>query len=680
MKRISVISILIVALLFSCASKKAIYESSSSVDYNLRKTYQKPQYKYKINMIGWTTAVSAAAAGGYYGYKSNLNYFKTNEVNESPIMDATLGALLGFGVVHLGNYLFAKKDKIVPLNYNNLNEYDWLKNHNRNEILLSHKKNEIESINERAIDHFSIRTLNDAYDFAKAFPGSSKYNDILAKDHQNLERSDLPRLISLFPDYKNLNDLKVRYLGESDDINSLLLAEKKYPETGYDIEKKAVMLTSSFDDLVLFNERFPKSSFTQSLIDKNYKRYSHAELGKLIELFPSSIYSEIKREYILSSSSIDELFRTSDKFEGILSEEELKEEGFDRIESRNSAKAFYDKFKTSSYVAVIKNPFPSYYQSTAYDTYYIGPTNKGKANGYGYVIAVDESSFFARGEFKNGEPHGHINLQDENYSFIGNYSNGKRNGEGKLEMDDRTYEGGWHDGLKSGFGIEKYTTRKGKKVTDMGNFYKGEMHGQGKRSFSDGTWIEGNFNNGRPEGELLEMRTPEGHRIKGEWVNGYPVGTHKVKKWTLFGLLDTYEGTVTWGEKGEIASQTTDFDFWNQSTTGSGEANNYYEVITGSDIRISYEHRSYTGLYVGTSAILGSDICATDNSFSVTLTANNGYEQSSDDWLDTHFELFAENFYFPYTLTATYRKSCGSDLQIVKIKIYEPAFYSIDLD
>ena len=82
--------------------------------------------------------------------------------------------------------------------------------------------------------------------------------------------------------------------------------------------------------------------------------------------------------------------------------------------------------------------------------------------------------------------------------YKGYYKDGKRHGQGHMiwKNDEEEYEGEWFNGVQNGNGTE-ISYLNGRKTTYRGMWMDGKRHGQGRIEYSDGSVLEGKWNNGR---------------------------------------------------------------------------------------------------------------------------------------------------------------------------------------
>ncbi|XP_076113106.1 MORN repeat-containing protein 1-like isoform X9 [Mytilus galloprovincialis] len=106
---------------------------------------------------------------------------------------------------------------------------------------------------------------------------------------------------------------------------------------------------------------------------------------------------------------------------------------------------------------------------------------------------------------KLGTGHGVYVFENQYFRYEGEWVKGKKHGFGKLLLKDGTYyEGQFNQGEITGTGFKFFSETKCKY---KGQFLKGEMHGRGIMEFPDSSEYEGNFVHNRKNGYGV-MRTP----------------------------------------------------------------------------------------------------------------------------------------------------------------------------
>lgn len=96
------------------------------------------------------------------------------------------------------------------------------------------------------------------------------------------------------------------------------------------------------------------------------------------------------------------------------------------------------------------------------------------------------------------------------------------NGTGKYEFPDGSfYDGDWEEGLFHGQGTFAWKS-SGDRYT--GSFRRGQMHGHGRYEFRNGDAFDGTFVDGKPVGRGEYVWSREHQAYHGEWADGIQHG------------------------------------------------------------------------------------------------------------------------------------------------------------
>lgn len=110
---------------------------------------------------------------------------------------------------------------------------------------------------------------------------------------------------------------------------------------------------------------------------------------------------------------------------------------------------------------------------------------------------------------------------DNGSKFTGAFVDSKKHGKGRFDWADGSYyEGDFEDGVFHGEG-EYYFPDQQK--TYYGQFVKGIVSGKGKEVWADGREYVGDFANGKKEGQGT-MTIPGSKQYSGEWLNNLKHG------------------------------------------------------------------------------------------------------------------------------------------------------------
>ena len=130
-----------------------------------------------------------------------------------------------------------------------------------------------------------------------------------------------------------------------------------------------------------------------------------------------------------------------------------------------------------------------------------------------------------RGKVKN---HGQMEISSmENLKLIRNMDMVVMDHPGRFDWADGSYyEGNFNNGEYNGFGVYKWQNDK----FYEGDWKEGKMHGRGKLSYTNGDWYEGSFYKGKKHGKGIFKWAKDGSYYDGEWNNNNPHGIGFVGK------------------------------------------------------------------------------------------------------------------------------------------------------
>lgn len=154
------------------------------------------------------------------------------------------------------------------------------------------------------------------------------------------------------------------------------------------------------------------------------------------------------------------------------------------------------------------------------------------------------------GEWKNNMPHGKGKFKDKYnntyegdfkfgyfwgtgtlkvaglYSYSGDFLISRRHGLGTCYFEKpkgEIYEGKWQNDKMNGLG--KYYVNEN--FYYYGNLKDNQFSGRGKLTTTEG-WIEGEFKNGKPNGNMVQYIKMKNLTIEGTWVDGKREGRFKI--------------------------------------------------------------------------------------------------------------------------------------------------------
>jgi len=335
-------------VLASCNTLKPIYKDISAPDYNSRIIVSGAGYIKKSNAVGLSFQIAGPVAGAYAGYESDLIKIPDGNTQKSaPIVNAAVGAIIGYSIPFTLNLLGGKNKK------SNVSIVEkWVKKKYPNYLVVKKISNSNFVIIPKNVEsNFEIHDIQDVRDFVSLFPKSEHENDVFSKSVSNLERVDLPELISLVPMAKNLNSAKIKYYNSSSDVSQLKEAMREYPSQKKGCNDCRIInnlyLTADKSELIYMAKEFPNSSCSDKIYDKLLSDLE--TVNQSIELLGDLpvLKQEIIPKSITLSKSVDECVIISNKFTLNQSEKESL-----LTKSLLLAQSTNDFFK-------IKNEYPS---------------------------------------------------------------------------------------------------------------------------------------------------------------------------------------------------------------------------------------------------------------------------------------------------------------------------------
>ena len=254
---------LVALMMHSCVSLKPTASSVTDADYNQRVKVNNPQYLKKHNALGWAFDIGAPIAGAVAGYFLDPFARQTdNGQTGAPAGGAVLGAVAGLGLTYASHAI---------IKYGSTTSADdkqkWVKKaYGSDYTILESSGSQLKIINNSAEKNFTVKDFSDVSDFAKAFPSSQYYEQVVAQSVEKLSRDDLPGVLELFPQTANAQKLKDRYINESPTYEQLISALQKFPKPATEVEELYVNLVRTPSDAVDFHQRYPNSSFNKKVV------------------------------------------------------------------------------------------------------------------------------------------------------------------------------------------------------------------------------------------------------------------------------------------------------------------------------------------------------------------------------------------------------------------------------
>ena len=320
--------LLCIVAITSCVTNKPYYNNVSQFDYNKRCEIANPVYKKTISPVGIGSIVAGTIGGGYAGYQAKLVRFNDGQKQQSfDVGGAVLGAAIGYSVTYFANRL-AGWGKTVT----NVEPEKWLKKANTQFKYLGNYAGSIKVIHSSIEPDFAIQSLQDAHDFAKVFRNSPYTNQVTqtALTSSNIQRQELLEVIDLFPTSASLTDFKRKYVRLSPNIDALLEASKRFPETKLNTEHLASNLVNSYTDAVLFNKNYRSRTYNKQVVLNALRNTNTNQIPELADLFGNDITI------------------TSSDFGKLISDDLRRQKYFDSRFTFSAPKSFEDIVYTSS--------------------------------------------------------------------------------------------------------------------------------------------------------------------------------------------------------------------------------------------------------------------------------------------------------------------------------------------
>ena len=288
--------------------------------------YEHPYYQKGINTLGWTMNLGISAGVGYYVYKNLQTSPLMNAGSEVGLTltdnDARLIQGIGSGLIMgLLNYAImndrTKKELVTTEDANS-----WIHDYDKSRKVVEFSKGKfLTSIPQDADSRFVMKNIKDARFFAEHFAGSQYADAVVTQSLGNIPESNLPELVSIFPDLdisaklkmqiimssKNIDEW-IRYTGEYADIISKadqVIIQKKIRElcTSLDGMSRLVNSKPSYvpmsvlevmgldfvktrEDIIAYRKVFPKSAQERALEAIAIKTITDFDSGlKVKEMF-----------------------------------------------------------------------------------------------------------------------------------------------------------------------------------------------------------------------------------------------------------------------------------------------------------------------------------------------------------------------------------------------------------
>ena len=171
------------------------------------------------------------------------------------------------------------------------------------------------------------------------------------------------------------------------------------------------------------------------------------------------------------------------------------------------------------------------------------------------------------------------------FQYEGEFVDGVKHGKGKLIFSDGGFiEGNFENNQIMGEGMRQW----GDGSQYIGNFKEGEMHGEGSHTLSTGESYHGEFNMNVREGKG-ELTTEDSKTITGTFKKGHPHGDD-IK--ICFENGDYYRGQMDEGDitgRGEYKSVSKQSTYYGHFVDGQRAGNGKYTTAMGYELDCAWD-------------------------------------------------------------------------------------------
>ena len=288
--------------------------------------YDQPHYQKGINTLGWTLNLGISAGVGYAAYNHLQTTPLINAGNEVGFTltdnDARLIQGIGSGLIMgLLNYAIMNdrtKKELVTIE----DAQSWIKDYDNSRKVVEFSKGKfLTSVPYDADARFVMKNIQDARFFAEHFSGSQYADAVVTQSLVHIPESNLPELVSIFPNLDISAKLKMQIIMNSKNIDEWIRYTAEYPDIIIKadqvvIQKKIRELCTNLDmlsrlvntnpgyvsisvlevmglefvktreDIVVYRKIFPKSAQERTLEDIAMKTITDFDSGmKVKEMF-----------------------------------------------------------------------------------------------------------------------------------------------------------------------------------------------------------------------------------------------------------------------------------------------------------------------------------------------------------------------------------------------------------
>ncbi|MCB9205514.1 MAG: hypothetical protein H6603_11095 [Flavobacteriales bacterium] len=281
-------------------------------DYNKRVSVSGAYYHRKVSAVGWTVMALSTAGGAVAGAMLPMvSYYDGGEkVNLAPV-SGTIGGVAGFGTSYLITRAFGWGK--LPMSKD---AEKWVKKANPQYVIYDKRsETEFHIIHRSAETNYTVKNMQDVEDYRAAFPASTDADHVVRQCAKVLPRSDLPKVISLYPSGAAALEVKDKYVGTSSTVSELFSSYDKYfggtgglfgglvnngasEKSKLDIETIAVGLVRDCNDALLFHKRFPTSENLKAVVMNAVKDCRNQKLAEEVAMAYGSAF-ELSAEDML---------------------------------------------------------------------------------------------------------------------------------------------------------------------------------------------------------------------------------------------------------------------------------------------------------------------------------------------------------------------------------------------
>ena len=197
-----------------------------------------------------------------------------------------------------------------------------------------------------------VNDLDDARTFKEYFPESQYHDSIVSNLLDKLSRSEIKQLIDLYPDVKDIDRVKKRYIKRSKSLADFMAAVKAYPNIVTDVDKEALNYVDGYNDARLFLSAVQDSSLYADAFRKGITHTnSFREVLDLKDLYAGAVDSSYlllaEKRYLEICNSLDEYYKAISKFPHLKST--IEELAFEEVDNIKSAQQYMQYFPDSKY-------------------------------------------------------------------------------------------------------------------------------------------------------------------------------------------------------------------------------------------------------------------------------------------------------------------------------------------